>query len=64
MNKKEFEMLKIGDKVRNKITGHTFVLEDKNTYSERLGDYFLGVRVEIKTTRVFRGSYDDWEKCE
>ena len=62
MNKKEFEMLKIGDKVRNKITGNTFILEDKNIYSEHLGDYFLGVRVEIKTTRVFPDGA--WEKCE
>ena len=53
-------MLMIGDKVRNKRTGNTFILEDKNTYSERLGHYFIGVR--IKTTRVFQD--DVWEKCE
>lgn len=62
MNKEEFDMLKIGDKVLNKRTGNTFILEDKNTYSERLGDYFFGVSVEIKTTRVFPD--DVWEKCE
>ena len=62
MNKKEFEMLKVGDKVRNKITGNIFSLEDKNTYNERLGDYFLSVHVEIKTTRVFQDGA--WEKCE
>ena len=61
MERKEFDMLKVNDRVRNKITGNIFVLKDKNTYSKELGDYFLGVRVEIKTTRVFAN--DTWEKA-
>lgn len=60
MNKKEFGMLKTEDNVRNKVTGNVFVLKDKNTYNEKLGDYFLGVCV--KTTRVFPD--DVWEKVE
>ena len=60
MNEKEFDMLKVNDKVRNTITGHIFTLKDKNTYSKDLGSYFLGVRVQIKTTRIFRN--DVWEK--
>jgi len=59
MNKEEFDMLKVGDKVLNRATGNIYILKDRNTYNERLGDYFLGVC--IKTTRVFAG--DDWEKC-
>ena len=55
MNEKEFDTLKTNDKVRNTITGHIFALKDKNTHSKDLGDYFLGVRVQIKTTRVFSG---------
>jgi len=60
MNKEEFDMLKVGDKVRNRVTGHTFILEDRNTCREDLGTYFIGV--SVKTTRVFLD--DVWEKCE
>ena len=60
MNKREFKLLNVGDKVRNKVTGDIYVLKDKSTYSERLGDFFLGVC--LKTTRVFPD--DVWEKCE
>ena len=62
MNKKEFGMLKVNDKVRNKVTGNIYTLKDKNKYSKDLGSYFLGVCVKIKTTRIFVD--DIWEKVE
>ena len=59
MNKKEFDMLKVNDSVRNKITGHIFTLKDKNTYNKYLGSYFLGVCIQVKTTRIFRNGVLD-----